>query len=66
MDIGAGERWSELLPSDMLLSTCKKHMRRLLISAWSNLSHRRRVLPRAEADWFCGTNMPFRHRQTNT
>lgn len=46
---------SVILPSDMLLSTCKKHMRRLLISAWSSLSHRSRVLPRVEASWFWGT-----------
>ena len=50
------QRRSETLPSDMLFSTCKKHMRRLLISAWSSLSHRRRVLPRAEAGWLCWTN----------
>lgn len=37
----------------MLFSTCRKHMRRLLISACSSLSHRRRELPMVEAGWFC-------------
>ena len=50
------ERKMVVLPSDMLLSTCKKHMRRLLISAWSSLSHRSRGLPRVEGAWFWGTD----------
>lgn len=57
----AGWRWKDRLPSDMLFSTCRKHMRRLLISACSSLSHRRRELPRVEAGWFCRLDT---HKQT--
>lgn len=59
--------WGEILPSDMLLSTCKRPMRRLLISAWSSLSQRRREeLPRAETGWFWGgQNVLVRQKQTN-
>lgn len=59
------ENISEGLPSDMLFSTCKKHMRRLLISACSSLSHRRMELPRGEAAWFCRTHTDT-HRHTKT
>lgn len=41
-----------VLPSDMLLRMCRKHMSRFLISSRSSLSQRSTVLPRADAHWF--------------
>lgn len=41
-----------VLPSDMLLRICRKHMSRFLISSRSSLSQRSTVLPRADAHWF--------------
>lgn len=41
-----------VLPSDMLLRMCRKHMRRFLISSRSSLSQRSTVLPSADAHWF--------------
>ncbi len=47
-------RWlrQAVLPSDMLLRICRKHMSRFLISSRSSLSQRSTVLPRADAHWF--------------
>lgn len=41
-----------VLPSDMLLRMCRKHMSRFLISSLSSLSQRSTALPCAEAHWF--------------
>lgn len=45
-------RRQPVLPSDMLLRMCRKHMRRFLISSLSSLSQRSTALPSADAHWF--------------
>lgn len=44
------------LPSDMLLKIWRKHMSRLLISAWSSLSYRTTELPKVLLCWFWKAN----------